>query len=195
MGGVGNYHHGHTGKSGAYMSPTYITWNSMKQRCYNKKHEAHKRYSSITVCDEWKNSFENFLKDMGERPASRTLDRIDNTKGYSKENCRWATLTEQANNTKRNVHLIIDGKRKNLKQLSETYNLPKTTLYCRMHSNWSINQIIGLEPRRKKEVDMEVPDGLTDIEIIKFLRKNNFTYSAIGKYFGLTRQRIQQLDK
>ena len=95
--------HGHT-KFGGYKSPTYCTWFSMKYRC--KKDE---RYSKrgITVCEEW-NNFENFLKDMGERPEGMSLDRIENDKGYYKENCRWATPLEQSLN-RRNVFYEFQG--------------------------------------------------------------------------------------
>lgn len=82
----------------------YQSWLAMKQRCYNKKHTHYKDYGGrgITVCDRWLdklNGFENFLEDMGHRPSKEySLDRIDNDKGYYKENCRWATKKEQANN-------------------------------------------------------------------------------------------------
>lgn len=63
-------------------------------------------YAHVAVCFEWE-SFEAFLADMGERPAGTTLDRKDGTKGYSKDNCRWATATEQARNRK-NAKLTLE---------------------------------------------------------------------------------------
>ncbi len=68
----------------------------MKQRCTNPNHRAYKDYGGrgITVCEQWL-QFHYFLRDMGERPEGTTLDRIDNDKGYYKENCRWATGYEQ----------------------------------------------------------------------------------------------------
>lgn len=84
------------------ISRTYTSWQAMKTRCYNTKDEHYPRYGGrgIYVCYEWVNSFEAFLRDMGERPEGRTLDRIDNERHYTKDNCRWATPQEQAYNRK-----------------------------------------------------------------------------------------------
>lgn len=90
---------------GVVRGPTYNSWRMMKNRCTNPNAMDWKYYGGrgITMCDRWR-SFDNFLADMGERPdIFLTLDRIDNEKGYSPKNCRWATKQEQRlNQRKRN---------------------------------------------------------------------------------------------
>lgn len=92
-------------RNGLSTSPTYRTWSAMIQRCYDSGVAHYQRYGArgIEVCDEWRNSFESFLSDMGERPEGLTLDRIDSSKGYTPQNCRWATPKEQSRG---NSHLI-----------------------------------------------------------------------------------------
>jgi hypothetical protein len=87
---------------GMTKTPTYVSWNSMITRCTNINHKFYKHYGGrgITVCVSWL-LFENFFADMGERPEGLTLDRRDNDKGYYKENCRWATQSQQVSNRRR----------------------------------------------------------------------------------------------
>lgn len=102
-GGQRARHNGHRhSKAGGdgRASPTYISWLSMRSRCYRPKSNGYERYGGrgITVCDRWRDSFENFLADMGERPEGMTLDRIDSEGNYELANCRWATRVEQRHN-------------------------------------------------------------------------------------------------
>lgn len=96
----------HGKASGGKVVPEYPLWRGMKSRCYNKKSPQFKNYGArgITVCDEWRNSFAAFYRDMGPRPAPHlTVERKNNNRGYSKSNCVWATKSEQMRNTRFNV--------------------------------------------------------------------------------------------
>jgi hypothetical protein len=92
--------HGH-GSDKKGLTPTYITWRSMRSRCYRPQCNGYHLYGGrgITVCDRWLEpkgqGFVNFLADMGERPEGMTLDRVDNDGNYEPGNCQWATVAEQ----------------------------------------------------------------------------------------------------
>ena len=91
-------------------TPTHQSWGQMIQRCTNPKRRHWRRYGGrgITVCDQWRRSFESFFADMGERPRGCTLDRIDNDRGYEPGNCRWTTPAVQARNSS-NAKLTVDA--------------------------------------------------------------------------------------
>jgi hypothetical protein len=92
-----NATHGHS--RGHIRSRTYSSWTSMRERCYKPWHHNFKHYGGrgIQVCARWF-KFENFLKDMGERPTGCTIDRINPDGHYMPSNCRWATAREQRSN-------------------------------------------------------------------------------------------------
>ena len=81
-------------------SSEYRSWHAMKDRCLNKNSKDYVNYGNkgITICNEWAQSFEAFYKDMGTKPFGFSIDRIDNTKGYYKENCKWSSHNEQQRN-------------------------------------------------------------------------------------------------
>ncbi len=78
--------------------PLFKTWDQMIQRCVNPKSVSYLYYGArgIAVCPAWMESFEKFRSDMGPRPDGMTLDRIDSEANYEKDNCRWASGSEQA---------------------------------------------------------------------------------------------------
>lgn len=88
---------------GRRYAPEYSVWCAMRRRCFDPRVTAYKWYGArgIVVCDRWRDSFENFLSDMGARPSPRhSIDRIDNDGPYSPDNCRWSTNQQQFANTR-----------------------------------------------------------------------------------------------
>lgn len=123
----------------ATSSSTYSSWHQMKSRCNSISHVEFHRYGErgITFCERWK-LFDLFLRDMGERPIGKTLDRIDVNGNYCPENCRWATPKEQSRNTRRNVIVEIDGQSKTVAEWCENPLAARDkTVYKRLKSGWS----------------------------------------------------------
>ena len=130
---------------GMSKTPEYVVWGGIKHRCYNPKAKYYHHYGGrgITMCDEWRDSFEAFYRDMGPRPTpEHTIERDDNDLGYSKDNCRWATALEQANNTRRNVYFEFDGEKKTLKAWCHELNLPYTRMYNRIRKGMSFEDAV-----------------------------------------------------
>lgn len=136
---------------------TYQIWSGIKQRCLNKNSHAYKLYGAkgIEICDEWKNSFDNFLKDMGERPFDNaSIDRIDNSKGYSKENCRWATKEQQANNTKSNVNITFGTATRSLSYWCKFFGIHHATASSRIKQYGMSPQEALVTPLKHKNVNV-----------------------------------------
>jgi transcriptional regulator of acetoin/glycerol metabolism len=126
----------------------------MIDRTTNKKYPGINRYieRGIIVCDEWKDSFEQFYKDMGKKPEGKySIDRINNNGNYCKANCRWATDKEQANNKSTCVYLEIDGVTKSVTQWAETTGVSRSTIYLRLKKGWD-RKIAVMEPQKHKRM-------------------------------------------
>lgn len=146
------YSHGHAKKSGH--SRTYQSWLSMRQRCSLGEDDRRWEYyagKGIKVCREWEESFEAFLLDMGQRPPGRTIDRIDSEKGYSKDNCRWASSKEQQRNKRSNSVVEFNGRVQCLSDWAEEYGIRLHTLRQRLITGWSVEKALTHPIRKRKK--------------------------------------------
>lgn len=139
-------------------SQLYGTWAMMRARCSNPDHKAYPDYGGrgVTVCERWK-SFENFIADMGERPAGMTLDRIDNDKGYSPENCRWATRKQQNNNSRKNRLLTHEGRTQTLSAWAGEAGLSRGALLKRLARGWTLAESLTVAATRNKPQRRKAP--------------------------------------
>lgn len=115
--------------------PEYQIWKNMKTRCLNPNCKSYPFYGGrgITICDQWIDSFETFFADVGERPTPlHTLDRKDNSKGYSPGNTAWNTRKQQANNYRKNHIVTFRGKNYTISQLAEELAVNYWTLKQRI---------------------------------------------------------------
>lgn len=129
----------------------------MKDRCLCKNNPSYKNYGNrgITICPEWL-IFENFHNDMGDKPENKSLERINNNKGYYKENCRWATPKEQANNRRNNRNLTYNGKTQTMIQWAEELKVSYRTFKARKENKWSDERTIKTPFRTYRTTKYEI---------------------------------------
>lgn len=139
-------HTTHGATRGHKKSPEYRAWLGMLSRCRYPHHFKDHAGRGITVCGAWRD-FTVFRNDMGNRPSSRhSIDRIDNSKGYSPQNCRWATRREQNRNKRNNRLLTHDGKTMCLQTWSETLGIHRATLADRLRRGWPVDRALTTKP-------------------------------------------------
>ncbi len=136
-------------------SSEYSTWQHMIRRCKGKVREIdakNYRDRGINICARWlgEDGFVNFFEDMGPRPSpGHSIDRIDNNRGYSPDNCRWATGAEQ-NRNKRNNHVVeFRGEHVTLGELAERYGILCQTLHGRVLTlKWDIERAVTVPVKK-----------------------------------------------
>lgn len=130
-------------KHGEATTHLYKLWNQMRMRCINEKLIEYKNYGGrgITVCDEWNDyqTFRDWAMNNGYE-FGLTLDRINNDREYSPDNCRWATRSEQMCNTRRNRVITWNGETHIMKEWAELLNIPYDTLETRLRRGWSVER-------------------------------------------------------
>jgi hypothetical protein len=134
---------------------TFASWKQMRARCCNPNYKAFADYGGrgITICERWLNSFENFLADMGERPAGMSIDRYPNNDGnYELSNCRWATQAQQQRNKSNNVLLTFQGETMCITDWAEKLGISKHSLRNRICRGWSADRALTTPARVVAEV-------------------------------------------
>jgi len=103
--------HGHAGSGTKKRSREYISYYNMIARCHKKTNKRYKDYGAkgIVVCGRWRDSFVNFLNDMGPCPDGYTIDRVDNSGIYEPRNCRWVSRAENQNNRANSKRWVVNG--------------------------------------------------------------------------------------
>ena len=152
-----NYSHGKSGH------PLYKRWTTVKERCYNPHCTSYFRYGGrgIVMCDEWRDSFESFFNwsmSNGFTPEL-TLDRIDNNKGYSPDNCRWVDMKVQSNNTRKNVFLTFNGETKTLTQWAEQLGGTNYLVGLRLKNGWTIEEAVTTTSRPRRRARPLLPSS------------------------------------
>jgi len=147
--------HGHSPKG--RRSPEYQCWQDMKARCLNPNHEWFDHYGGrgIIVCDRWRDSFCNFLLDVGRRPTSKhTIDRFpDNDGNYEPGNVRWATRGEQNANRRTTRFVMVNGRRMPLSDVIKSLGLNRRLVCSRIEQGWTPERAIA-EPARWHRPDL-----------------------------------------
>lgn len=132
--------------------PLYSRYRLMISRCENPDDAEYKNYGArgIAVCKEWRESFERYANDIGNPPTPKhSVDRIDNDRGYSLDNCRWATKKEQAINRRVSRFIEFDGKTMCLADWSRSLGMKKNSIRARLKKGWSIEKALTT-PRIEK---------------------------------------------
>ena len=131
----------------------YSIYYGMRTRCYNVSDPGYPRYGArgITVCNEWMNDFLAFQKWAMENgyDENLTIDRIDNSKGYSPDNCRWTDIKTQSNNRRTNRYIEFHDETKTVAEWAEIVGIPRGIIYNRLNSGWNIEAALTTPIRKR----------------------------------------------
>lgn len=124
-------------------TPEYRAWVELRRRCNDSTRSNWLDYGGrgISYDPRWE-AYPNFLTDMGNMPTpSHSIDRIDNSKGYSKANCKWSTVKEQANNRRTSHYITYLGRTQTIQQWCDEYGIPDTTVHNRLKRGWTTDRL------------------------------------------------------
>lgn len=139
-------------KNKAVGRPSRELWRGMVRRCHDSNAHGYANYGGrgISVCEQWRVSYEKFAADVGERPQGTTLDRWPDKNGdYEPGNVRWATKAEQARNTRYNRTLLANGAVRTLEDWAALTGLPKSTLFNRIQRGWDDARVVNTPAQAK----------------------------------------------
>lgn len=142
--------HGET-RHGTKPSPEWLAWHNMRSRCYLETNECYANYGGrgIVVCDQWREDFTVFLRDVGRKPSLRhSLDRKDVNGPYSPDNCRWATDAEQARNRRNTVLIEFDGKTLCAEDWAKITGVRGGTICKRIKNGWTVERTLTTPANR-----------------------------------------------
>ena len=130
----------------------YCRWHHIKRRCTDPTHISYHNYGGrgITLCEEWFD-FSKFYSDMGDAPLPKMqIDRIDNEKGYSKQNCRWVSPRENCQNKRDTILVPYKGQMLCASAVAIIHNIKQTTFIGRLHRGWNIDDAINIPVQYQK---------------------------------------------
>ncbi len=176
------FKHGYSSRSHPQFYMHYI-WCSIKQRCNNPNVKNYHRYGGrgIKICPQWESNFEKFVSDMGIRPKGYSIDRIDNNKGYFKENCRWVAKEKNCNNTSKNIYYTYQNETLSETQWAKKLNISRNKFMYWVRKkdlNWVIQNI---------EIIKKIKKGMSDFEYNLLAlplpsKRNRKTHSGIAQW-------------
>jgi hypothetical protein len=129
-------------KHGRNGTPEHRAWVNMNARCRSKKNR-HYGGRGIEVCARWRDSFDAFYEDVGDRPSSKhSLDRIDNNGAYEPGNVRWATKAQQVRNQNRSLRIVYQGREMVLKDAIRLTGVNRETARYRFHKGLPLDEVL-----------------------------------------------------
>ena len=177
-----------TGKNKGKYKRLYTIWSGMISRCENENNPSYKYYGQQgkRVCDEWKGvngfgKFHDWALANGYKP-NLSIDRIDNSKGYSPNNCHWVDAYIQNNNKSNNVLIEINGEKKNLTQIARSLGINRHTLQSRIkNSKWDLSSALT-----RKVENCPLNNPASGFRYIYYLKQSkNYQVSINNVYYGI----------